>query len=125
MGGRQCGPLRTVRTEPSQFEKMDNMPDAPERELAPGIKGRYFHGSEITYGLVRIAGGSVMPMHSHPHEQVTHIHEGTLKMVVGSQLHTLNPGDLLAIPPNTPHSAEALTDVSLTDIFTPVREDYR
>lgn len=104
---------------------MDNSGQVPGKELAPGITGRYFHGSAITYGLVSIAKGSVMPMHSHPHEQVTHIHEGTLRMVVGRDVHTLGAGDLLAIPPNTPHSAEALTDVSLTDVFTPVREDYR
>jgi quercetin dioxygenase-like cupin family protein len=104
---------------------MDRFTETPEKELAPGITGRYLHGSGITYGRVRILKGSLMPMHSHPHEQLTHIHEGTLVMVVGRDVHRLEAGDLLAIPPNTPHSAEALTDVSLTDVFTPVREDYR
>jgi quercetin dioxygenase-like cupin family protein len=104
---------------------MTHSNDLPERELAPGIKGRYFHGQGVTYGRVFILAGSVMPMHSHPHEQVTHILEGTLKMVVGHALHVLEAGDMLAIPPHTPHCAEALTDVTLTDVFTPVREDYR
>lgn len=104
---------------------MQNIDDTPERELAPGITGRYFHGENVTYGRVRIRRGSLMPMHSHPHEQVTHIHEGTLRMVVGGVTHTLKAGHLLAIPPDIPHSAEALTDVDLTDVFTPVREDYR
>jgi quercetin dioxygenase-like cupin family protein len=35
----------------------------------------------------------------------------------------LNPGDLLPIPSNVPHGAEALEDSVLIDVFTPPRED--
>ena len=37
----------------------------------------------------------------------------------------MNPGEVLRIPPNVPHSAEALEDCVGVDLFSPVREDWR
>ena len=99
--------------------------DIPEKGLAPGITGRYVHGACLTVGLVTIKAGSEMPLHSHPHEQVTTVHSGSLKMHVDGCECVLTAGMSLVIPPDATHSAEALTDVSLTDVFSPTREDYR
>ena len=51
--------------------------------------------------------------------------EGKLKMQIGNEEFVLEPGIVKVIPSNTPHSAIALTDCKLIDVFSPVREDYR
>lgn len=37
----------------------------------------------------------------------------------------LKPGEVLRIPPHLPHSAEALEDCIVVDLFSPPREDWK
>lgn len=99
--------------------------DIKERELAKGIRGRYFHTSSNTIGYVDIDKGAILPAHSHMHEQTTQILEGQLEMTIGGVTQILEPGVITLIPSNVVHSARALTDCKVMDIFSPVREDYK
>jgi len=96
-----------------------------ERELAKGIKGRYFHANSMTIGFVDIEKGAILLAHSHVHEQTTQITEGQLEMTIGGVTQVLKPGVITLIPSNVVHSARALTDCKVVDIFSPVREDYK
>jgi len=96
-----------------------------ERQLANGITGRYFHTESMTIGFVNIEKGSILPAHSHFHEQTTQITEGKLEMTIDGVTQILEPGIITLIPSNVVHSARALTDCKVTDIFHPVREDYK
>jgi len=96
-----------------------------ERQLAKGITGRYFHTDSMTIGFVDIEKGAILPTHSHFHEQTTQITEGKLEMTIGGVTQILEPGSITLIPSNVVHSARALTDCKVTDIFHPVREDYK
>lgn len=99
--------------------------DIKERELAKGIKGRYFHTESMTIGFVDIEKGAILPAHSHIHEQTTQITEGQLEMTIGGVTQILEPGTITLIPSNVVHSARALTHCKVVDIFSPVREDYK
>ena len=99
--------------------------DIKERELAKGIRGRYFHTSSNTIGYVDIDKGAILPAHSHMHEQTTQILEGQLEMTIGGVTQILEPGVITLIPSNVVHSARALTDCKVKDFFSPVREDYK
>ena len=99
--------------------------EIPERELAKGIRGRYFHTNSTTIGYVDIDKGAILPAHSHIHEQTTQIMEGQLEMTIGGVTQILEPGVITLIPSNVVHSARALTDCKVVDIFSPVREDYK
>ena len=99
--------------------------EIPQRELAKGIKGRYFHTDSTTIGYVDIEKGAILPEHSHFHEQTTQIMEGQLEMTIGGVTQVLEPGVITLIPSNVVHGARALTDCKVVDIFCPVREDYR
>ena len=95
------------------------------KDLAPGLTGRYIHGSKMTMGQVTIKAGSRLEEHQHPHEQITVILEGTLEMKIGGISMQLQQGMVYVIPPDTLHSANAITDCIVLDAFYPIREDYR
>lgn len=99
--------------------------DIKERELAKGIRGRYFHTLSNTIGYIDIDKGAILPAHSHFHEQTTQILEGQLEMTIDGVTQVLEPGILTLIPSNIVHSAIALTNCRVLDIFSPVREDYK
>jgi quercetin dioxygenase-like cupin family protein len=96
-----------------------------KKKLIDGIIGQYVHGNSTTLGLVTIEEGSHLPLHHHPHEQITYMLDGKLKMQIGDEEVVLESGHAQVIPSNTPHSAVALTACILIDVFSPVREDYR
>ncbi|MEY3059328.1 MAG: hypothetical protein RL000_680 [Bacteroidota bacterium] len=96
-----------------------------KKKLIEGIIGQYVHGDTTTFGFVTIEAGSHLPLHHHPHEQITYMLEGKLKMQIGEKEVVLESGYVQVIPSNTPHSADALTACTLIDVFSPVRDDYR
>jgi len=104
---------------------MQNIKDLTPKELAPGLTGYYAHGSNMTLGLVEIKAGSDLPIHSHPHEQITYILEGQLDMIIDGKECKLTAGMYYVIPSNVLHGAVAVTDCRVIDVFNPVREDYR
>ena len=73
-------------------------------------------------GLLR---GAIVPRHSHRSEQYTMIFSGALKFIFDDQSETIvHAGEILMIPANVPHSAEALEDTVDFDFFSPRREDW-
>ncbi len=104
---------------------MNQIKNIPPKELAPGIKGYYAHGSSLSFGYVELRKDSSVPEHHHPHEQITYIIEGQLEMVIGGEDYTLSAGMYHVIPSHTLHSALAKTDCRVIDAFSPPREDYK
>jgi quercetin dioxygenase-like cupin family protein len=72
-----------------------------------------------------IAAGAELPEHSHPHEQIVNMLEGTYELVVDGTSHVLNAGDVLVIPGDAVHSGKSHTECRILDVFSPVREEYR
>jgi quercetin dioxygenase-like cupin family protein len=104
---------------------VNNISDLYEKQIIEGITGRYIHGQNSSFGLVKILKGSTLPVHHHHHEQITFILEGELEMTIGGETITLKAGDYFVIPSNVPHSAIAHMDCRLIDVFSPVREEYK
>lgn len=104
---------------------MAHITSVPPKTLAAGITGHYVHGEKSTFGLVILQKGSSVPPHQHPQEQITYILEGSLQMIIDGKDCLLEPGMYHVIPSNIVHSAIALTDCQLIDVFSPVREDYK
>ena len=95
------------------------------KEVLPGFLGRFIHTERATVAFWKIREGSELPLHAHPHEQVTIVEEGKLSMTMNDESRTLEKGMVMTIPSNAVHSGRALTDCSILDIFCPPREDYR
>ena len=95
------------------------------REVIPGFVGRFLHSDTMTFALWQVAAGSLLPEHSHPHEQVVHLYEGEFEMTVAGRPMHMKSGDVFAIPGNARHHGRAITHCRIMDVFYPVREDYR
>ncbi|MBI2518413.1 MAG: cupin domain-containing protein [Opitutae bacterium] len=79
----------------------------------------------MTFGEVELDADTDLPMHSHPHEQVTYVLSGRFQFTVGDQTTVLEPGMAALIPGGVQHGGRTLTACRVIDVFAPVREDYR
>jgi quercetin dioxygenase-like cupin family protein len=68
--------------------------------------------------------GARAARHHHPHEQVVMMVSGKLRLAVGDEETIMGPDDIVVIPSEVPHEAEALEDTVVIDIFSPPREDF-
>lgn len=95
------------------------------KEIAKGVILRSAHLSKLTVTFVELANGAKVPLHSHPHEQISFIVKGKLKLTVDSIEYEVGPSEALTIPAGAPHSAEVIEGpVFVVDSFSPKREDY-
>ncbi|MFH6767995.1 cupin domain-containing protein [Gaetbulibacter aquiaggeris] len=99
--------------------------DIEPKEVFKGFKGRFVHMESFTIGFWDIEAGSELPLHSHIHEQTTEVIEGELEMTCNGVTKVYKPGMIITIPSNVLHGGRAITRCKLTDIFCPVREDYK
>jgi quercetin dioxygenase-like cupin family protein len=104
---------------------MQHLEDIPVKQLLPGFFGKMVHGESSSLVFWDIKKGSVLTEHSHIHEQITHIVEGELEMVIGGKKYLFTAGSVHVIPSLVPHSALAITDCRVIDSFAPARDDYR
>lgn len=88
-----------------------------------GLKARIVHSDNQTIAFWEIEKGAVLPKHNHPHEQVSMVTKGELELTIGGETQLVQPGMVAVIPGNIYHSAIAITDVEVTDVFYPKRED--
>ena len=105
-----------------------NWSDIPIEELNPLLKRQFVSGQQGTIAHIHLKKGCIVPTHVHPNEQFSAVITGSMRFILdpdGTPEHViLGPGDLLIIPGNLPHSAEALEDTLNLDVFAPVRADW-
>jgi len=76
---------------------------------------------------VYLEEGCIVPPHAHDNEQLTYILEGTLRFWIGEEEGEpidVHAGEVLHIPSQVLHRAEALEKTLDLDIFCPPREDW-
>ena len=101
--------------------------DIPREELGPLTGRRIITGERMMLAHVYFAKGAVVPLHVHENEQLTYILEGTLRFWLGddeSEVVDVAAGEVLHIPSNVPHKAEALEQTLDLDVFCPPRADW-
>ncbi len=95
-------------------------------EMLPGVWRRTLdYGERLMVVQVTLEEGVVVPVHRHPHEQITYVVEGQLSIEVGGQTHVLGSGDSLLLPGDVEHGATAIERTLVIDTFSPPREDYK
>ena len=101
--------------------------DMPRERVTNEIDRRVITGERMMLAHVYLKKGSVVPRHSHENEQLTYILEGALRFKIGpegSEVIVVRAGEVLVIPSNVPHEAEALEDTLDVDVFNPPRQDW-
>ncbi|MGI9077887.1 MAG: cupin domain-containing protein [Gemmatimonadaceae bacterium] len=101
--------------------------DMPKERVSPLLERRLITGERMMLAHVYLAKGCIVPRHSHENEQLTYIIEGALHFWIGEegfQELDVRAGEVLHIPSNVPHKAEALEDTIDVDIFSPPRQDW-
>lgn len=101
-----------------------HLPDLAEEQLNPYLSRKLVSGSNIMLAFLVMKRGAEVPSHSHVNEQVSYVMQGALRFSVNKRTVTIRSGDVLVIPPNAEHSAEALEDTHVLDIFSPPRQDW-
>ncbi len=106
-----------------QFLRFD---DALAFELTAGVSGRPLFGEGAMLNLIEFEPGSVVPLHSHPHEQLGIVLRGMQALIIAGEPHEMEPLEGYVLPGGVEHSAYCGPDGALVlDVFCPVREDYR
>jgi len=101
--------------------------EIPREELNEKLARRLITGDQLMLAQVYLKKGCVVPKHSHMNEQLTYILEGALRFFVGENGEAeimVRAGEVLHLPGNVPHQAEAVEDTLDVDIFYPPREDW-
>lgn len=91
----------------------------------PTITRRRVIGEHAMISHVLLAKGTHVPTHSHANEQFGVVLSGRIRFGLGAEgtpdRHeaTLGPGEVIHLPSNYPHSADALEETLILDIFSP------
>ena len=95
-------------------------------DLADGVTGRPLFGDGAMLNLIEFEPGAVVPLHSHPHEQLGIVLRGVQVLVVDGVERPLGPLEGYVLPGGVEHSAHCGAEgATVLDVFQPVREDYR
>ena len=98
--------------------------DVELEQFNPLLDRQMITGDKIMLARVLLKKGCIVPEHSHENEQVTYILEGALKFWIGGREIVVHAGEVLCIPANLPHKAEAVQDTVDLDVFYPPRQDW-
>ena len=83
-------------------------------------------GERMTVSIVEMQPGAVIPLHSHPHEQVGYLVLRRAEFTIGDATQIVGVGQIWRIPGDVPHKVVALDEfVRAVDVFYPIREEYR
>ena len=101
--------------------------DLPREELNPLLARRLVTGGDLMIAHVYLNRGCIIPKHAHENEQLTYVLEGWLRFRLGDggeDVADVKAGEVLCIPRNLPHEAEAMEDTLDVDVFNPPRADW-
>jgi quercetin dioxygenase-like cupin family protein len=88
------------------------------------ISRKLVTGEREMLAQIYLKKGAIVPVHQHESEQMTYILQGALKFRVAGEDIVEREGEVLHIPSQVPHQAEALDDTFELDVFSPIRQDW-
>jgi len=104
--------------------KLHNWDKVEVEEMNPLLTRQLITGEQVMLARIVLKKGCIVPMHQHHNEQVSSTLKGALKFTLDGREVIVRAGEVLCIPPNVPHMAEALEDTLALDVFTPPRQDW-
>jgi len=81
---------------------------------------------KTTLTLMEFEPGTVLPEHTHPHEQVGYMIEGEAVFTIEGQSYPVKAGQMWRFPGGLPHQVTVGDrPMRVVETFSPVREDFR
>jgi quercetin dioxygenase-like cupin family protein len=102
----------------------DQLASVAEEQITERIGRRVISGKQGTMVYWRMKAGAHVAAHKHPHEQFVWVMRGAIKLRIGADERTIQPGDLAVVPGGVEHEAFFPEDTEVIDFFAPVREDF-
>ncbi len=102
--------------------------DLPTDRPMPLLERRRIIGEGMMLSQVLLEKGCVVPSHAHENEQFACVVRVRIRFGLGvegrpeHQQMVLTGGEVLHLPANVPHSAEALDETLILDLFSPPSE---
>ena len=96
---------------------MDKPIEAAERRRVIGDKVMISH--------ITLRRGAHVPTHAHENEQFSSVLSGRLRFGIGAEGSAerrdvvVGPGEVIHLPSGVPHSADAVEDTVVLDVFSP------
>ena len=99
--------------------------DLPTDHPMEKLDRRRIVGDRAMLSEIHLEEGCFVPTHAHENEQFTYVLRGQLRFLIGPEGSKqkeilLSAGEVLHLPSNVPHSAEAIQDTLVVDVFSPV-----
>lgn len=95
-----------------------------EEKLSDKLSRQMISGKMATMARLSVKNGGVIARHYHVNEEYIMIISGSLKYNFDDREIVIGSNETLVIPPNVPHSINALEDSSFVIFFAPAREDW-
>lgn len=102
--------------------------DLPHDRPMPLLERWRIVGEHAMISHVLLRKGCVVPMHAHDNEQFACVLTGELRFVLNAENGpdrrevVVRAGEVLLLPANVPHAAEAIQETLVLDIFSPPSE---
>lgn len=104
--------------------QLHNWEQVEKEQLNPLYARQVIHADNVTVARIYMKKGCEVAEHSHHNEQVSMIEKGALKFKMGATEKLAKPGEVVRIEPNVLHSAEAMEDSVMVEVFSPRRQDW-
>ena len=116
-------PSPSTNTAPAPAPAVRYRFDELEKDVPMALlERRRVMGEQAMISHVTLFKGCVVPVHQHPNEQFCAILRGKLRFTFGPggpEPVDVGPGEVLHLPSNCPHGAEAIEETVVLDIFSP------
>lgn len=98
--------------------------DLEPDHVTESIARRLVTGERAMMAQITLERGAIVPSHRHVSEQLTYVLTGALRFTIDGCDTVVRSGEVLLIPSDVPHQAEAIEDTCELDVFSPIREDW-
>ncbi|WP_031453748.1 cupin domain-containing protein [Flavobacterium chungangense] len=93
--------------------------------VGEGVKRKILaFDSRVMLVNVYFETGAIGALHEHYHTQVTYVAKGKFDVTINGVTKLLKEGDSFYIPPHAIHGVLCVEEGMLTDVFSPMREDF-
>jgi len=81
-------------------------------------------GEKAMVAQIGLSKDCVVPLHHHESEQISVVMQGAMKFELEGREVIVRGGEVMVIPSNVPHSALAIEDSAVIEVFSPIRHDW-